>query len=143
VKYRAECAEGAVTARMDRDEELKELARDDGRDGARSADSDSSTLKDVLSQEKQRVEEQSKFAAFNSPEIEPREFPDAVKVSVWTAHQREPAKHGPAFLYFYPQGFTERAMIFVRQGNNVWTLTVSPLTGKTAVVAEELEVPRS
>jgi general secretion pathway protein H len=33
--------------------------------------------------------------------------------------------------------------VYVRQGDNVWTLTVSPLTGKVNIVAEELEVPRS
>jgi general secretion pathway protein H len=66
-----------------------------------------------------------------------------VKLSVWTRHQREVARSGTAYLYFFPQGFTERAQLYVRQGDNVWTLSVSPLTGKTSVVGEALEVPRS
>ena len=48
-----------------------------------------------------------------------------------------------AYLYFFPQGYTERAQITVRQGNNVWTLLISPLTGKTSIVDGEPEVPRS
>jgi general secretion pathway protein H len=52
-------------------------------------------------------------------------------------------KNGQAFLYFFPQGYTERAQIWVRQGKNTWTLSISPLTGKTAIVSEDLEVPHT
>ena len=85
----------------------------------------------------------TRFSEFTAPNIESRTFPESVKLSIWTAKQKEPITSGLAYLYFFPQGFTERAMLHIRQGSNVWTLTVSPLTGKTAVVAEELEVPRS
>ena len=50
---------------------------------------------------------------------------------------------GLAYLYFFPQGYTERAQVYVRQGNNVWTLPVSPLTGQASIVGGELEVPKS
>ena len=71
-------------------------------------------------------------------------LPADVKIEVWTAKQREPAaKTGVAYLYFFPQGYTERAQVWVRQGDNTWTLTISPLTGKTKIHAEDLEVPRS
>ena len=60
-----------------------------------------------------------------------------------TRQQREPTEKGLAYLYFFPQGFTERAQVYVRQGDNVWTLRVQPLTGKVDVVGEALEVPRS
>jgi general secretion pathway protein H len=52
-------------------------------------------------------------------------------------------KHGTAYLYFFPQGYTERAQVWVRQGSNTWTVTVSPLTGKTIIHNGELEVPRT
>jgi general secretion pathway protein H len=101
------------------------------------------TLLELMAQEKERVEAAAKYSTYTSPEIEPREFPKAVKVSVWTRHQRDAVGSGIAYLYFFPQGFTERAMVFIRQGNNAWTLVVSPLTGKTSVVGDQLEVPRS
>jgi general secretion pathway protein H len=96
-----------------------------------------------MAQEKERVETAAKYSNYTAPEIEPHEFPRSVRVSIWTKHQRDAVGSGIAYLYFFPQGFTERAMVFVRQGNNVWTLLVSPLTGKTSVVGEQLEVPRS
>jgi general secretion pathway protein H len=80
---------------------------------------------------------------FTTKVIETRELPAGVSVSVWTRHQRDAANYGMAYLYFFPQGFTEKAMIFVGQGANVWTISVAPLTGKTSVVADRLEVPRS
>jgi general secretion pathway protein H len=62
---------------------------------------------------------------------------------VWTRHQREPADKGVAYLYFFPQGFTEKAHVYVKQGDNVWTLAVSSLTGKVEIAGEALEVPKS
>ena len=38
---------------------------------------------------------------------------------------------------------TEKAQVYVRQGDNVWTLVVSPLTGKVEIAGEALEVPKS
>ncbi len=75
--------------------------------------------------------------------MKPQKLPSNVRIGVWTRNQREEVTSGTAYLYFFPQGFTERAMVFVRQGNNAWTITVSPLTGKTQIVADALEVPRS
>jgi general secretion pathway protein H len=69
--------------------------------------------------------------------------PSGVEVEVWTSKLKTPVKSGVAYLYFFPQGFTERAQIYVRQGKNVWTITVSPLTGKTVIHADALELPRT
>ena len=141
--YRAECASRALTSAVDRDQTLK----DDNQarlDAAKRTPRNrgSSTLLDVLAQEKDRVEAAAKFSNFTSPEVEPRRI-TGVKLSVWTTHQRQPARSGLAYLYFFPQGAVERAQLTARQGNSVWTLTVSPLTGKTAVVDGEPEIPKS
>jgi general secretion pathway protein H len=155
VKYHAECAKFGLTARADREAELKEL-KDGERDREekkrraaedtrfRSLSSDGApTVQELMAREKQRVEDDAKFDAFTSEEITEHTLPDAVRITVWTRHQREPVKSGTAYMYFFPQGFTERAQLGVKQGNNTWTLVVQPLTGKVSVVAEELEVPRS
>ncbi|HZX43186.1 MAG TPA: prepilin-type cleavage/methylation domain-containing protein, partial [Myxococcaceae bacterium] len=101
-----------------------------------------STLLDVLDSEKIRVEKAAAFSAFTTPEIQPRKM-SGVRVSVWTSHQRAKIDSGLAYLYFFPQGYTERAQVTVRQGKNVWTLLVSPTTGKTSIVDGEPEVPKS
>jgi len=160
--YRAECANGPVTSAMDRDQEIRdatkaavEAYRRSNRGNTRAADpsadpraaatdsrSSGSTLLDVLDSEKARVEKAAAFSAFTTPEIQPRRM-SGVRVSVWTSHQKAKITNGLAYLYFFPQGYTERAQVTVRQGANVWTLLVSPMTGRTSIVDGEPEVPKS
>ena len=146
--YRAECANGPMTSSLDRDQELRQAtkaaveAEKRGKRAPPGQSSSGSTLLDLLDSEKERVEKAAAFSAFTAPQIEPRKM-SGVRVSVWTAHQRTKADSGLAYLYFFPQGYTERAQVTVRQGRNVWTLLVSPITGKTSIVDGEPEMPRS
>lgn len=153
VKYHAECAEAGVTTSRDREADLKEEnqardeekrlgGRDERRNFTRSSGSEPS-LQDLMEQEQHRVEQAARYSAYTGEEVEARELPGNVRLSVWTRQQRTPVDSGVAYLYFFPQGYTEKAQVYVRQGDNVWTLTISPLTGKVNIVAEELEVPRS
>jgi general secretion pathway protein H len=151
-KYWAECAAANITTSRNRDEAIKSDTKEreeqaraakNNKSGFRRSGDGEPTLQELLDREKGRVENAAKYSSYTNSEIETRTLPSSVKVSVWTVHQRDPITRGLAYLYFFPQGFTEKAMVFIRQGNNVWTLTVAPLTGKTTVVAEELEVPRS
>jgi general secretion pathway protein H len=91
----------------------------------------------------QKVEKEAEFSAFSSEEMKRRTIPDGADVSVWVAHQTERYTSGKAYLYFFPQGNTERAQIYVSHGKDVYTLVVSPLNGRVRVVDEELDVPRS
>ncbi|MGQ0507101.1 MAG: pilus assembly FimT family protein [Myxococcaceae bacterium] len=154
-KYWAECAGSNLTARSDRDEELKEerlRQEKEARDDRRSSSSERKAfgsyadaqpnLAELLGAEKERVAAAARYAGYTNPEIEPRTLPGSVRLSVWTKHQKAAVKEGTAYLYFFPQGFTERSMVFVTQGSNTWTITVAPLTGKTSVAGEALEVPR-
>lgn len=151
VTWRAECAKAGATASAKRDDELKEAGRasrdkneldDDPR--FRRLDADGApTLQQLQEAEKRRVEDAAKYEGFSSEDVVERKLPTGVKVEVWTQKQREPARAGIAYLYFFPQGYTERAQVWVRQGDNAWTLTISPLTGKTKIHNEDLEVPRS
>lgn len=152
-KYRAECAPAGVTTSRDREGALRDenRARDDakrqgGKDERRNFRSSSGSqpsIQELMEQEQSRVEQAARFSEYTAEEVAPRELPGGVGVSVWTRHQKTAVEQGVAYLYFFPQGYTEKAHVYVRQGDNVWTLTVSPLTGKVSVVAEELEVPRS
>jgi general secretion pathway protein H len=153
VKYHAECAEAGVTTSRDRETDLKEEnqardeekrlgGKDERRNFTRSSGSEPS-LQDLMEQEQHRVEQAARYSAYTGEEVAPRELPGSVSLSVWTRQQRKPVDSGVAYLYFFPQGYTEKAQVYVRQGDNVWTLTISPLTGKVNIVAEELEVPRS
>ena len=150
-RYRAECAPKGVTTDRDRENNLKEdnrereeAARDPGRDRRQNftrSDNTAPTIQDLAAEEKERVESAARYSAYTTPEVAPRELPDGVTLSVWTRHQRQATEHGVAYLYFFPQGYTEKAHVQVRQGDNVWTLDISPLTGKVNIVPEALEVP--
>lgn len=148
--WRAECAQGGATAGAKRDDELKE-ARAEKKDKVRDDDSrfkrldsdDAPTLQQLQEQEKERVEKAAKYSNFSNDDVVEKTLPPNVKIEVWTSKQKEPARSGVAYLYFFPQGYTERAQVWVKQGDNVWTLTISPLTGKTKIFAEDLEVPRT
>ncbi len=153
-RYWAECAAGNITTSRNRDEAIREeqkkrLERSSSQSPPTSAlqptgfSTYQPSLQDLMAQERDRVEAAARYSIYTAPEIKARQLPPSVKISVWTKHQREPVSSGTAYLYFFPQGFTEKAMLFVRQGNNVWTITVQPLTGKAVVVGEQLEVPRS
>ncbi len=150
-KYWAECATGNVTTRRDREDairdEIKKEQQDAKNQAARrqspSSPSTQPTIQELMTQERDRVEAVARYSVYTSPEITPRELPAGVHASVWTAHQHAAIGAGTAYLYFFPQGVTERALVFLRQGRNTLTLEVAPLTGKTTVVGEQLEVPRS
>lgn len=151
VTWRAECAKAGATASAKRDDELKDArARREDKlkerpdDRFRRLDSDDApTLQQLQEQEKNRVEESAKFSNFSSEDVVERTLPSNVRVEVWTAKQRRAVDSGIAYLYFFPQGYTERAQVWLRQGSNTWTLTIAPLTGKTVIHAEDLKVPRT
>lgn len=151
VKYHAECAKAGITAGANREDdqraaEKKERERkkeSETRFRSLSGDDTGPNLQELMAREKDRVEEAAKFQAFSNEDVIERTLPAGVEVEVWTAKLKSATKTGTAYLYFFPQGFTERAQIYVRQGKNVWTLAVSPLTGKTVIHADALEVPRT
>ncbi len=54
---------------------------------------------------------------------------------VYTARQPEPYISGKAYLYFFPDGHTERAVIRLASGDDFYWLMVSPLTGRVEVMS--------
>ena len=150
VKYRAECAAAGITTAKNRDDELrsaekgkKDEKKEESRFKSYASSDDAPTVQELMQREKQRVDDQAKYSSYTSEEVPERALPGSVRISVWTKHQQRAVSSGVAYLYFFPQGYTERAQVAVRQGKNVWTLLVSPLTGKVSVVADEVEIPHS
>ncbi len=93
---------------------------------------------------RERVVKRAAFSNYTSEELPRRKLREGVSFSVWSAHQTEKYDKGTAYLYFFPQGYTEKARIWVEsEHGDVYTLSVSPLNGRVRVVPEDLEVPRS
>ena len=64
---------------------------------------------------------------------------------VWVEHQRDAFLAGTSEIYFFPAGFTERAIIALTdddRGERVLSLEVRGLTARTRIVDELLEIPR-
>jgi len=61
---------------------------------------------------------------------------------VYTPRQREPYTSGRAYLYFFPDGHTERAYIHLQDGDAWYTLIVYALTGRVEVRTGKIDAPR-
>ena len=127
-----ECAQGKVTVKKveasSRGARIEEAVRD-----ALDTDADA---------ERRRVEERGAFAEFSSSLAPRHALPEGVVLqSVWTQHQEEPYVSGKAYLYFFPQGQTEKAYLYLTDGDDIYTVIVSPVSGRTKVVAERVEIP--
>jgi general secretion pathway protein H len=148
--YWAECTQGHF---------VLDSAREESRNGAKSEDlaekekldhdleeSSSFGLTEddaaAMKAEKERILKQADFAEFTDDTVGHQQLPKDVTLSVWVDHQRDKYTKGKAYLYFFPQGYTERAQIYLSTGATFYTLKVSPLTGKVKVAGEELDLPK-
>jgi general secretion pathway protein H len=61
---------------------------------------------------------------------------------IYTPRQREPYTSGKAYLYFFPDGHTERAVIRLNDGDEFYSLVVHPLTGRVEVKPGKYDMPR-
>ena len=98
---------------------------------------------DSLSEEERaRLELVQKSAFRESKDVPKTELGNSVKFSdIWVQHQPERYAAGKAFLYFWSSGLTESAAIHLAQGDDVYTILVSPLTGKAKVVGDRVDAP--
>jgi general secretion pathway protein H len=132
--YQAECAKGAVRLAADR-----ERARNGVREVTREEEILARAGKDLESlsaEDRERIAllQQSAFAP--APEIPLTTLGGSVRFRrVWVSHQEEHYTAGTAYLYFWPTGQTENASIQLAQGDDLYTLLVSPLTGRVRIVA--------
>jgi general secretion pathway protein H len=93
--------------------------------------------------EARRLLAKTRFGEFADREVKRRELPgNAGIVEVWTQHLSEPISKGMAYVYFYPQGQSEAALVTIADAGNVYSVVLQPLTGRARVVAGKPEVPR-
>ncbi len=65
---------------------------------------------------------------------------DTKFLRIWIEHQSEPYEAGLTYLHFFPTGFTERAVMHLKNDEEVFTIKIEPLTGRTKVYNEELTI---
>ncbi len=59
--------------------------------------------------------------------------------AVVTTHHDEPVEEGEAEVFFFPDGYVEKALIYLKKGEETYTVETVPLKGVGVVHSEELD----
>jgi len=142
----------AETVSEQRKREEKEAAEDEDerkrqekqRDLYKSSSSSSSSASTSFDMSKLEVGDfhpkRPRFAAFKETALKPVKLKKLRIRSVYTPRLSEPVTSGRAFLYFYPLGQTEPAIITLSDdsGESVYSLVVHPITGRVRIYNYEV-----
>lgn len=83
-----------------------------------------------------------RFAAFKETALKPVTLGKQVRIrSVYTPRMVDPVTAGRVYIYFYPLGQTEPAIVTLTDasGQSVYSLVVHPLTGRVRIYNQEVQ----
>jgi general secretion pathway protein H len=85
----------------------------------------------------------ARFASFKDLALKPVKLKKAKVRSVYTPRVVDPLTSGRGYLYFFPLGQTEPAIVTVtdKKGEAVFSLVVHPITGRVRIYNEEVQPP--
>jgi general secretion pathway protein H len=85
----------------------------------------------------------ARFAAFKEMALKPVKLKNVVFHSVYTPRVTDPITSGRAYIYFFPLGQTEPAIVTLSDpsGANVYSIVVHPITGRARIYNEEIKPP--
>jgi general secretion pathway protein H len=133
----------AKEAKEDEDEQRKQEERANAESNGSSVPSSSSFDMSKLEMGDFRPK-RARFAAFKELALKPVALGKNVKVrSFYTPRVTEPVRAGRAYLYFFPLGQTEPAIITLSDQNeeSIYSLVVHPITGRVRIYSEEVKPP--
>jgi general secretion pathway protein H len=84
----------------------------------------------------------AKFQTFKDTTLPQVKLAKVRLFDVFTPRQREPYLKGRAYLYFFPDGHTERAIVRLHDGDDFYSLVIHPLTGRVEVISGKVDIPR-
>jgi general secretion pathway protein H len=85
----------------------------------------------------------ARFESFKDSSLPKVELKDVHIRDIYTPRQSEAYTEGKTYLYFFPDGHTERAWIHVAdEEGDVYTLVVHPLTGRVEILTGDQPVER-
>ena len=61
---------------------------------------------------------------------------------VLTIADKEPVESGSVTVAYFPNGFVERTMVWIRDGESYLTLSVDPMSGRVRIAPGDVEPPR-
>jgi general secretion pathway protein H len=85
----------------------------------------------------------ARFAAFKEMALKPVQLKKAKLRSVYTPRVVDALTSGRAYLYFFPLGQTEPAIITLSDmsGGSVYSLVVHPITGRVKIYNQQVDPP--
>jgi hypothetical protein len=85
----------------------------------------------------------ARFASFKELALKPVLLSKSKVKSVFTPRVTDPITSGRAFIYFFPLGQTEPAIITLtdKKEQSVYSLVVHPITGRVRIYSEEVPPP--
>jgi hypothetical protein len=85
----------------------------------------------------------ARFDAFKEMVVKPVDLKGALIADVYTPRLAEPLEAGKAFIYFFPLGMTEAAIVHLtdKKGDTVYSLVVHPLTGRVQIKNSYVQPP--
>lgn len=85
----------------------------------------------------------ARFGAFKETALKPVQMKSTKVMDVFTPRVADPVEHGRAYVYFFPLGMTEPAVIHLSDlgGENIYSLVVHPVTGRIQVLNEYVRPP--
>jgi general secretion pathway protein H len=87
-----------------------------------------------------RLLAKTEFGAFKDRLADRRELPGRTAFGKIHVEGRRDPEGGTVYVHFFPGGQAQRAFVQVVDGNNRYTVVVEPFTGRTRVVAGDVEV---
>jgi len=130
------------TAEKEADDEQRKKAEKQAQAFANSSTSSSSTSFDLSKLEVGEFRpKHARFAAFKETALKPVRLKKLRIRSVYTPRLTEPVTSGRAYLYFYPMGQTEPAIITLtdESGESIYSLVVHPITGRVRIYNYEIK----
>jgi general secretion pathway protein H len=95
---------------------------------------------DEKSAEARRLRARTSFERFEDRLAPGRELPGATRFGEVHVEGRRGTSSGKAYVYFFPGGQAQRAVVPVQDGKNLYTIVVEPFTGRARVVVGAVEV---
>ena len=85
----------------------------------------------------------ARFGAFKETTLKPVKMKNTLVMDVYTPRMADPITHGRAYIYFFPLGQTEPAIVHLSDParQTIYSLVVHPITGRVRIVGEYVQPP--
>ena len=150
VPHEAE-TEADLRRREEKEAEQDEEKRRKEEEKAKALESSSSSASSSSSYDPSKLEvgdfapKRARFAAFKEVALKPVDLKNAKIRSVYTPRVTDAITAGRAYIYFFPLGQTEPAIITLTdpKEQSFYSLVVHPITGRVRIYSEEIRPPVS